>query len=120
MPLPPYDPEGSAELPPLIEALKSEASRAAGFVLGSPTYHNSYSGLLKTALDHLSPDDFRGKPVALVGVGRCSRWTTCGSWCGACSALRSRPNSSSGTPISPAAPLLTCAGKARGAAGRRD
>lgn len=69
MPLPPYDPEGSAALPPVVEALKSEAARAAGFVLGSPTYHNSYSGLLKTALDHLSPDDFRGKPVALVGVG---------------------------------------------------
>lgn len=69
LPLPPYDPEASAALPPEVEALKSEAHRAAGFVLGSPTYHNSYSGLLKTALDHLSPDDFRGKPVALVGVG---------------------------------------------------
>lgn len=69
MMLPLYDPEASAALPPVVEALKSEATRADGFVLGSPTYHNSYSGLLKTALDHLSPDDFRGKPVALVGVG---------------------------------------------------
>ncbi len=47
MPLPPYDLGGSAMLPPVVEALKNEAARAAGFVLGSPTYHNSYSGLLK-------------------------------------------------------------------------
>jgi NAD(P)H-dependent FMN reductase len=37
-----------------------------GFVLGSPLYHGSYSGVLKNALDNLYYDAFRNKPVALV------------------------------------------------------
>lgn len=37
-----------------------------GFVLGSPLYHGSYSGVLKNALDNLHYDAFRNKPVALV------------------------------------------------------
>lgn len=37
-----------------------------GFVLGSPLYHGSYSGVLKNALDNLYYDAFRNKPIALV------------------------------------------------------
>jgi azobenzene reductase len=44
-----------------------EAGRADGVVLCSPVYHNSYSGALKNALDHLT-DELRGKPVALTST----------------------------------------------------
>lgn len=37
-----------------------------GFVLGSPIYHGSFSGVLKNALDNLHFDAFRDKPVGLV------------------------------------------------------
>ena len=44
----------------------SLVTRSDGFVLGSPLYHGSYSGVLKNALDNLHYDAFRNKPVALV------------------------------------------------------
>lgn len=37
-----------------------------GFVLGSPLYHGSYSGVLKNALDNLHYDAFLNKAAALV------------------------------------------------------
>ena len=37
------------------------------WVLGTPNYHGSYSGILKNALDHLTMDDFKMKPVGLIG-----------------------------------------------------
>jgi NAD(P)H-dependent FMN reductase len=37
--------------------------------LGSPEYHNSYSGVLKNALDLLGADELRGKLFGLMGVG---------------------------------------------------
>lgn len=37
-----------------------------GFIIGSPLYHGSYSGVLKNALDNLPPGAFLNKPVALV------------------------------------------------------
>jgi len=44
-----------------------EAVQAADIVvLGTPLYHGSYSGLLKSALDHLKDDAFAGKAVGLV------------------------------------------------------
>ncbi len=37
-----------------------------GFILGSPLYHGSYSGVLKNALDNLPPQAFHHKPVGMV------------------------------------------------------
>lgn len=50
-----------------VKDLQTKAREADFFVLGSPNYHGSYSGILKTALDHLTMDDFKMKPVGLVG-----------------------------------------------------
>lgn len=54
---------------PRVKELVSLAARADAFVLGSPLYHNSYSGVLKNALDHLTIQHFSGKPVGLVAHG---------------------------------------------------
>ena len=50
-----------------LAELQSKAREADFFVLGSPNYHGSYSGILKNALDHLTMDDFKMKPVGLIG-----------------------------------------------------
>ena len=42
------------------------AEEANAFVLGSPVYHNSYTGVLKNALDLLGDAQFEDKPVGLV------------------------------------------------------
>jgi azobenzene reductase len=54
---------------PLAHELTRLAAAADGYVLGSPVYHNSYSGALKNALDTLGPAQFRHKPVAFVSNG---------------------------------------------------
>ncbi|MDH6129703.1 NADPH-dependent FMN reductase [Kitasatospora sp. GP82] len=49
--------------------LRDRLATASGFVLGTPVYHGSYSGLLKNALDHLLSDAFAGRPVGLLANG---------------------------------------------------
>ena len=49
-----------------VRALVHAANVADAFVWGSPVYHNSYTGVLKNALDSLGDDQFAGKPVGLV------------------------------------------------------
>lgn len=49
------------------------ADQADAFVWGSPVYHNSFSGVLKNALDSLSISQFRHKPVALISCGNSDR-----------------------------------------------
>lgn len=50
-------------------SLLRAASGCDAFVLASPVYHNSYSGVLKNALDHLDVDHFSYKAVGLAGHG---------------------------------------------------
>jgi azobenzene reductase len=50
-------------------ALVMAARRADGFLLASPLYHNSFSGVIKNALDHLTIDEFCHKPVGLIVHG---------------------------------------------------
>lgn len=53
----------------LVEEFLRQADQADAFVLGSPVYHNSFSGILKNALDTLSREHFHRKAVALVSNG---------------------------------------------------
>ncbi|HEX8073584.1 MAG TPA: helix-turn-helix domain-containing protein [Thermoleophilaceae bacterium] len=48
--------------------LRGAASRAQALVVVTPTYHGSYSGLVKHALDQLDPTLVGGKPVALMST----------------------------------------------------
>ncbi|MCX7569028.1 NAD(P)H-dependent oxidoreductase [Tumebacillus sp. DT12] len=43
--------------------------QADGFLLGSPEYHNSVSGVFKNALDFVGYNQFSGKPVGLIASG---------------------------------------------------
>lgn len=72
-PLPLLEPSlrGAAENHPDagVARLNALVARAAAFVLVSPVYHNSYSGLLKNALDHLGVRNFDARPVGLASHG---------------------------------------------------
>lgn len=52
-----------------VRRLVELASEADAFMLGTPVYHNSYSGVLKNALDHLTIQQFIGKSVGLLAHG---------------------------------------------------
>jgi azobenzene reductase len=52
-----------------VQELAQLADRADAFILGTPLYHNSYSGVIKNALDNLTISQFEGKPVGLVAHG---------------------------------------------------
>ncbi|USG66177.1 NAD(P)H-dependent oxidoreductase [Brevibacillus ruminantium] len=66
---PVYHHEPEAYPDKAAQALIQLAKQADAFVIGSPNYHNSYSGVLKNALDILDMNMFRDKPVGLVGNG---------------------------------------------------
>ncbi len=72
-PLPPMSPELRAkrcEHPdPEAARLFRLAETADAYLLASPVYHNSYSGVLKNALDYLMLRDLRDLPVALASHG---------------------------------------------------
>ena len=53
---------------PATMALRQRVSAGQGILLGSPEYHNSYSGVLKNALDLLGSDECRGRIFGLLGV----------------------------------------------------
>jgi azobenzene reductase len=49
-----------------VKLLSTKVKAAEIIILGTPLYHGSYSGLLKTALDNLDGDAFNGKIVLIV------------------------------------------------------
>jgi azobenzene reductase len=53
----------------IVRQLVSAAELADAFALCSPIYHNSYSGVLKNALDNLAIAQFQYKPVGLLSHG---------------------------------------------------
>ncbi|HLA10545.1 MAG TPA: NADPH-dependent FMN reductase [Pyrinomonadaceae bacterium] len=52
-----------------VRRLVAHATASDAFILASPIYHNSYSGALKNALDHLAIPQFHHKPVGLISHG---------------------------------------------------
>lgn len=72
-PLPFFEPcyynSANSHPSPEVRSFVQEAEQAQAFVWGSPVYHNSFSGVLKNALDMLSERQLRNKPVALVSSG---------------------------------------------------
>ena len=57
-----------ADAPAGVLRLRHDLRAVQGIILGTPEYHGSYSGALKTALDWLGFEEFEGKMVGLVGV----------------------------------------------------
>ncbi len=53
----------------VVRAFGRKVMEADGLALASPLYHGSFSGMLKSALDHLWFDAFKDKPVALLSHG---------------------------------------------------
>jgi azobenzene reductase len=49
-----------------VREFVKDVRRADAFILGSPLYHDSFSGVLKNALDTLPNEAFMSKPVSLV------------------------------------------------------
>jgi AraC-like DNA-binding protein len=52
--------------------LRERANAAEALVFVTPLYHSSFSGALKTALDHLETGHLAGKPVALLSTSSSS------------------------------------------------
>jgi NAD(P)H-dependent FMN reductase len=66
---PAYHDDSLGNPDPHVQTLVKAARAADGFILASPVYHNSYSGLIKNMLDHLTIEDFYHKPVGLMAHG---------------------------------------------------
>ena len=56
------------DAPADVLRLRGVMREAHGFILGTPEYHGSFSGVLKNALDLMGFQEFSGKIVGLVGV----------------------------------------------------
>ena len=54
---------------PSVGAFIRKAETTDAYVLASPVYHNSFSGVLKNAIDYLTIADFRYRPVGLISHG---------------------------------------------------
>jgi azobenzene reductase len=70
---PRYYPNPHTNTSASVRLFAQYADRADAFVLASPVYHNSFSGVLKNALDSLSIAQFRAKPIALISCGNNDR-----------------------------------------------
>jgi len=72
-PLPIMVPELRSDVDNHPDAAVKEFARMArecdAYVLASPIYHNSFSGVLKNAIDHLRNPHFAYKPMGLMSFG---------------------------------------------------
>lgn len=54
--------------PPDVHRLRRDVQQAQGIILATPTYHGSFSGVLKNALDLMGFNEFEGKMIGMVGI----------------------------------------------------
>ncbi len=68
-PLPMFDTRSDeSTYPETVQLFKQKMLEADGYILGSPEYHGSVSGVLKNALDFIGARELEGKPAALVAT----------------------------------------------------
>ena len=60
--------EVAGEAADAVLRLRAEVKAADGLILATPEYHNSFSGVLKNALDLMGFDEIEGKMIGLIGV----------------------------------------------------
>ncbi len=63
--------------PPGLTEYAEKIERAAGLVIVTPEYNNGYPGVLKNALDYLSPKLYGRKPIGIVTVSAGAGGGTC-------------------------------------------
>jgi len=54
--------------PASVHEFKSLVKSAQGIIIGSPEYHNSFTGSLKNAIDLCSSEEFEHKMIGMIGV----------------------------------------------------
>lgn len=61
---------GAKEYPdyPAVELLKKKSTEADAFILSTPEYHGSFSGVIKNTLDLLSFDELSGKIFGAISA----------------------------------------------------
>jgi azobenzene reductase len=65
-PLPIFD--GSAENRERAKSFVERMNRADCYIVASPEYHNSFSGVLKNAFDFVSGEQIKGKPIGIIAT----------------------------------------------------
>ena len=60
--------KNEAHYPPDVARLRADLRAATGIIIGTPEYHNGYSGVLKNALDLTGFTEFEGKTIGLLAV----------------------------------------------------
>ena len=65
-PLPLFD-DGPSREDPMVLRFKAQIAEADGLIIATPVYHESLSGALKNAIDHLY-EELRGKVAGLIAV----------------------------------------------------
>ncbi|MEW4023784.1 NADPH-dependent FMN reductase [Bacillus sp. YAF8] len=66
--LPLYNGEEEQNDLPSVQELRRQVKKSSAVVLLSPEYHSGMSGALKNAMDFLSSDCWRYKPVAIIAA----------------------------------------------------
>jgi NAD(P)H-dependent FMN reductase len=63
--------------PPRLTEYAEKIERSAALVIVTPEYNNGYPGVLKNAIDYLSPKLYRRKPIGIVTVSAGAGGGTC-------------------------------------------
>ena len=66
--LPWCDGRPTEDYPPIVHQFRQFVSQADALVIGSPQYCDTYSAVIKNAIELLGADVFRGKVVGIVTV----------------------------------------------------